>query len=147
MRGQLEEARHTVLRAGELEAQRRAAADAFERDARDRGLGRRRTTEARLGTTEATPDPRGVPTREQLETRERELREMRARLDELDAAGRDLSRLVGEMREVMDGRRQDPEACPRANSLTSASANWKARAGGWTRETRRRRVWRVTSKR
>ena len=39
MRGQLEEARHTVLRAGELEAQRRAAADAFERDARDRGLG------------------------------------------------------------------------------------------------------------
>ena len=112
MRGQPEEARHTVLRAGELEAQRRAAADAFERDARDRGLGRRRTTEARLGTTEATPDPRGVPTREQLETRERERSEMRARLDELDAAGRDLSRLVGEMREVMDGRRQDPRGVP-----------------------------------
>ena len=37
---------------------------------------------------------------------------MRARLDELDAAGRDLSRLVGEMREVMDGRRQDPRGVP-----------------------------------
>ena len=87
MRGQLEEANHTVMRAEELEALRRAAAEAFERSASERAA----KTSARDGFPEpapadvraATSDPRGVPTQQQLDTRERELADMRRRLDAL----------------------------------------------------------------
>ena len=93
MRGQLEEAKHTVMRAEELEQLRRTAAEAFERRSRERAAnapprdsgfdGVKNRDDAPARAPAATSDPRGVPTQEQLDTRERELAEMRRRLDEL----------------------------------------------------------------
>ena len=98
MRGQLEEAKHTVMRAEELEQLRRTAAEAFERSASERAatIGSRslndrsrRDADPRgangvgSNASAATSDPRGVPTQQQLDTRERELADMRRQLDAL----------------------------------------------------------------
>ena len=94
MRGQLEEAKHTVMRAEELEQLRRTAAEAFERRSRERAAsapprdalsfdGSNTSLDVSARAPAATSDPRGVPTQQQLDTRERELAEMRRRLDEL----------------------------------------------------------------
>ena len=95
MRGQLEEAKHTVMRAEELERLRRTAHEAFERSARESNSTQRRSNNQQHspGTENAVHDRRGVPTKAQLELREAELRDMRNQLDRL--YGRELEDMKG----------------------------------------------------
>lgn len=91
MRGQLEEAKHTVMRAEELEQLRRTANEAFERSAREKaanmgssaGFGGGSSMSSMSTNQQQVSDPRGVPTQQQLESRESELCEMRGQLDVL----------------------------------------------------------------
>ena len=122
MRGQLEEAQHTVMRANELEQQRRAAADAFESAARSVA----RVDSSSSGRGAPAPDPRGVPTAEQLAGREAELAGMRRELDELDRSGRALSEHVNEMRRVMAGEASDPRGVPTREQLETRVAELDA---------------------
>ena len=122
MRGQLEEAQHTVMRANELEQQRRAAADAFESAARSVA----RADSSSSGRGAPAPDPRGVPTAEQLAGREAELAGMRRELDELDRSGRALSEHVNEMRRVMAGEASDPRGVPTREQLETRVAELDA---------------------
>ena len=90
MRGQLEEAKHTVMRAAELEQQRRKAADEFKRDQQQAsafgyGQGSGQSQQQQQQQQPARPldfGGRPPPTRETLMEREKELSQLRAALDE-----------------------------------------------------------------
>ena len=92
MRGQLEEAKHTVMRAAELEQQRRKAADEFKRDQQQasafgygQGSGESQQQQQQQQQQPARPldfGGRPPPTRETLMEREKELSQLRAALDE-----------------------------------------------------------------
>ena len=91
MRGQLEEAKHTVMRAAELEQQRRKAADEFKRDQQQasafgygQGSGESQQQQQQQQQPARPLDfgGRPPPTRETLMEREKELSQLRAALDE-----------------------------------------------------------------
>ena len=93
MRRQLEEAKHTVMRAAELEQQRRKAADEFKRDQQQAsafgyGQGSGQSQQQQQQQQQQQParpldfGGRPPPTRETLMEREKELSQLRAALDE-----------------------------------------------------------------